>query len=205
MASLALGPEVVGECHLEHAVAVGVLEESAALDAVDILPPVEVIAHREAHHPLSREVQPLADLVFHACSDGQVEGHPLVLAAIPGGAYSHGDEWCEPSRTPVFLACAVGPEVILKAQVCLCDAMTELIALDGVVRRHIVGRAFDLAHADIQCSGHPRVHAVLGHECSPGLHALQDVAVEIAHVGHQSGACSQFQPVLRLFLGMGGH
>ena len=60
MASLALGPEIVGECHLEHAVAVGVLEEPAALDAVDILPPVEVIAHREAHHPLSREVQPLA-------------------------------------------------------------------------------------------------------------------------------------------------
>ena len=86
MTGLALHPDVVGECQLQHAVAVGVLEESAALDAVEVFPPVELITRCEPEDPLCDEVQPLPDFVFDAGTDGQTHRDAAVLATVVGQA-----------------------------------------------------------------------------------------------------------------------
>ena len=84
MTRFALHPEVVGECQLQHAVAVGVLEESTALDAVEVFPPVELVTGCDPEDPLCDEVQSLPDLVFDAGTDGQTHRDAAVLTTMVG-------------------------------------------------------------------------------------------------------------------------
>ena len=68
VACLALGPQVIGQCGPQVAVAVSVLEQSAALDAVWILDTVQQIAACEVYGPFYGQIQTVSDLVFDTAS-----------------------------------------------------------------------------------------------------------------------------------------
>ena len=51
MTGAALGPEVVAQREAEVAIAVGILEQAAALDAIRVLDTIQSVAGREVHGP----------------------------------------------------------------------------------------------------------------------------------------------------------
>ena len=67
-------PETVCEGNLHVAIAVLVLEYTAALDAVRVFHSVELVGQREMESPLGSEVKPFRQLVFHSESQRQIGG-----------------------------------------------------------------------------------------------------------------------------------
>ena len=147
-------PEVVGDADLEGAVAVGVLEEPAALDAIDVAPAVEVVAWREAHRPFRREVQSRGDLPLDACAEWQAQGDAAVLSAMVHHAQTGSHEGNHPAGAPVVAPCAVSPEVVLIPEDTFRERVVELIRffyrVPGV--RFAAG-AFDLSHSQVEAYG----------------------------------------------------
>ena len=143
MTGLTSFPEVVGYCQLEGVVAVGVLEESAALDAIYVGSSVEVVTGCKAYRPFYCDIQALGGFPFHTGSYWQVHGDTTVRSAVVGHTQSDGDKRGHWARTSVFSACAVRPEVILKPKVSLGELMAESVWLYRIPSVHILSRAFD--------------------------------------------------------------
>ena len=205
MTSFTFCPEVVGQTHLDDAVAVAVLEQSAALDAVDIARAVDFVGWREAHYPFCHEVQPLSELVLDASADGHIDCCTAVVAAVETGSQAEGDKRRQPSCSPVFLSGAVGPEVVLETHICLCEAVVELVVLRRIPGADVVARTFHLACPEVQGHCHTGVQTVFGEERRPGLHPFDETAVEVAQISHQPEASAQLHPVFRFFLGVCGY
>ena len=166
------------------AVAVSILEQSAALDAIRVFYAIQAIVAGKVHRPLQCHIHPVGSLVFHTSTHRQVDTHLCLTGLTGSNAQTYIYIRCKPFGSPVFLSCAVGPEVVFISQTHIQNVVLEgIVLLDiGIIALLILRRAFQRAVAHIHGQRLTRVELVFSQQREHRLHILHQVGVEITQI-----------------------